>query len=318
MTEPIQESGGTPWFGEDPGGDVAASEPYPRDGATPYLILCMLLAFGAAEVAKAGGSSSMVIVWPLAAVALLLLMLLVGSFTRVRQVFRLPRQPPVARYDKYQDPLPVDVRAFLGACHRGFERLGFEFVDAVVVTNWPRGARSLTGLYVNRTTREVAQANVLLMQTETQQLRSMYLEFGSDFTDGAAVATTNCGNPESAFPSVSEPRSTHASDVRDVAVLYRLHQFICEKHCPLGTSVLNVDGQYQGNGLAWFESEFTRPFDRQVAVGNLSRDERQYSTTTKGTFVCGWFYWYPVLLLRRWRNAAKARRLVREALATAE
>ena len=317
MSEPALKAADTqPWFGEDPGNGSAAPEGMNALDVRAFVTLMVLLAMVSAPlVLLMEAPLYYIVLAPICLIAaVMIVVLLILPIAMSRRV-RFPLPFPIKRFDQDEAPLPASLRGFFAVCHREFKRLGFEFVDAIVLTDVPKNVRTLLGIYGNRATNEGAVSRVMIIRGGPKLLRTTYVEFGTRFSDGFRVRTNNSVDMDTHWLGEFE-HVTQAADVERVDELCQLHRFACEKFRPRSSTVNLLDTEYRGDALAFARSVMLEQYlDGQVTAGNFVRDDREYRLTPKGALLLGWLNWLPVLLVRRRLDRRRAHQLIREATA---
>jgi hypothetical protein len=141
----------------------------------------------------------------------------------------------------------------------------------------------------------------------TGRVRKYMREFVTSLVDGREANTFDTDEPGVFKP---DPRSTRiaASDVRDLATLWRVHRALVRT---LGGTPQPPPSQVEA-----LEGEVLKTYDRQVAAGwmRISADGLTYEVTPRGAFWMAMKMVFPIRQVRTYLFSRSGRRKARALL----
>jgi hypothetical protein len=142
------------------------------------------------------------------------------------------------------------------------------------------------------------------------RIQACALEFPTRFTGERSLTVTNSVQP-GVFGAIAGRVKERLPEIRDPERLLRVHRALLARRYD-GVAREAID--YRGDPAGMLVAAMQRELRQQVGTGYLRLDERAgvYRPTWKGAFLMSWKLVSPVRELRRWRDAAHARALLRE------
>jgi hypothetical protein len=202
----------------------------------------------------------------------------------LRTRFHMPE--PVTLFDPRTETLPADVRAYFDQTYRSLVSLGFELAGCVSMPTADKKLHGFAASYLHRTTGDSAAA-MFLIASGSAGFRLPFVDFVTRFADPFTITTGNTAL-STMFPSVSTKHTTRLPEIRDLALLYRVHRVLVEKLRPGRPPVCRLASEFGGDLVALIRAIREEDLHEQAAIGMLVRTAYGYRLSLRGALRLSW------------------------------
>jgi len=240
-------------------------------------------------------------------------MYVLGMPFLVKQEMRFRINFSIDEIDPEKASLPEEALEWLEETDEQLTALGFEKLGDFSISDCSPSVITLLSMYENHAQQNSAMVVTMFkapeFTTEAMSVREKYVEFSTEYTDGAEICTNNSRHGQ-VFMTVPRKRVTRLPETRDLETLYTLHLHLLERY---GTPPKRRLPQPE----EWpdiIRDDFQRDYQEQVEAGMMETDEHEthFLLTWKGAYLMSWKLMWPFAQITRARRRLAAQELLEE------
>jgi hypothetical protein len=234
--------------------------------------------------------------------------------------------------------LPVDARSHFECVSADLVSLGFDEVATLLIPDAMTDMTSCTRLFVNRSTKETAEAASFHMAAAGKpSILGQCVDFTTWYQDDTFITTVN-------MPTVAGPPAPargmkiYVPWLYDITSLYHAHRCITRWRSPVKTKTVRLDDVHEGDVVASYKAEWSEFFEDSISVGHYRYTEvnddagvrtnddnpyasprtsismrGRYTLTIKGAYLMTWKLLWPIKPLYKAFVVRKGKRLLAQA-----